>query len=155
MRRKDRQVNEAREMEKIISRCQVCHLALSDLNGQPYALALNFGYKPGAVPALYFHCARQGKKLDLIRVNPKAAFIIDRELGLITGPMACDWGMNYESIMGTGNLTIVSDPEEQKRGLDLIMAHYGNSTPTYSPQSLKDTLVLKLTLKEMTGKRKG
>ncbi len=155
MRRKDRQVNGAKEMEKIISRCQVCHLALSDLNGQPYALALNFGYKPGSAPTLYFHCARQGKKLDLIRANPKAAFIIDRELGLITGPMACDWGMNYESIMGTGNMTIVSDPEERKRGLDLIMAHHGNSSPAYSPQSLEDTLVLKLTIKEMTGKRKG
>ncbi len=142
-------------MEKIISRCRVCHLALSDLNGQPYALALNFGYKPGAAPALYFHCARQGKKLDLIRANPKAAFIIDRALELKTGPMACDWGMNYESIMGAGNMTIVSDPKERKRGLDLIMAHYGNSSPAYSPQSLKDTLVLKLTITEMTGKKKG
>ncbi len=58
MRRKDRQVNEAEEMEKIISRCQVCHLALSDLNRQPDALALNFGHKPGAAPMLCFHCAR-------------------------------------------------------------------------------------------------
>ncbi len=142
-------------MEKIISRCQVCHLALSDPHGHPYALAVNFGYLAGSPPVLYFHCARQGKKLDLIQANPKAAFIIDRELGLITGPMACDWGMNYESIMGSGNMTIVSDPEERKRGLDLIMAQYGNSSPAYSPQSLEDTLVLKLTITEMTGKRKG
>jgi uncharacterized protein len=155
MRRKDREVNEINEMERIIAQCQVCHLALSDLNGQPYALALNFGYKPGPAPTLYFHCARQGKKLDLIRINPKAAFIIDRELELITGPMACDWGMNYESIMGSGNMTIVSDPEERKRGLDLIMAHYGSSSPLYSAEALKDTLVLKLAIKEMTGKRKG
>ncbi len=155
MRRKDRQVNGAKEMEKIISRCQVCHLALSDLHGQPYALALNFGYKSGSAPTLYFHCASQGQKLDLIRANPKAAFIIDRELGLITGPMACDWGMTYESIIGTGNMMIVSDPGERRRGLDLIMAQHGNSSPAYSPQSLEDTLVLKLTIKEMTGKRKG
>jgi uncharacterized protein len=155
MRRKDRQVNEEKEMEKIISRGRVCHLALSDLNGQPYALALNFSYKPGSAPTLCFHCARQGRKLDLIRANPKAAFMIDRELGLITVSMACDWGMKYESIMGTGNMTIVSDPEERKQGLDLIMAHYGNSSPAYTPQSLKDTLVLKLTIKEMTGKRTG
>lgn len=40
--------------------------------------------------------------------------------------MACDWGMNYESIMGSGSMTIVSDPEERRRGLDLIMAHYGS-----------------------------
>ena len=108
MRRKDRQVVGIKEMEKIISRCQVCHLALSDPHGHPYALALNFGYQPGTPPVLYFHCAKEGKKLDLIRANPRAAFIIDRELELITGPMACDWGMNYESVMGTGDITIVT-----------------------------------------------
>ena len=155
VRRKDRQVVGIKEMEEITSRCQVCHLALSDPHGHPYALALNFGYQPGSPPALYFHCARAGKKLDLIRANPRAAFIIDRALELITGPMACDWGMNYESIMGTGSITIVMDPEERKRGLDLIMAHYGSSSPAYLPAAIEDTLVLKLTITEMTGKRKG
>ncbi len=155
MRRRDRQVVATTEMEKIISRCQVCHLALSDLRGHPYALALNFGYQPGPPPTLYFHCAKQGKKLDLIRANSKAAFIIDRALELVTGPMACDWGMNYESIMGTGQMNIVTDQEERKLGLDVIMAHYGNFSATYLPESLRDTEVLKLTVKEMTGKRKS
>ena len=155
MRRQDRQVAGTKEMEQIISRCQVCHLAFSTPDGHPYALALNFGYQSGSTPALYFHCARQGKKLDLIRANPKAAFIIDRAMELITGPMACDWGMNYESVMGTGTIAIVTDPAERRRGLDVIMAHYGNSAPDYLPESLADTLVLKLTISEMTGKRKG
>jgi uncharacterized protein len=155
MRRKDRQVVGVKEMEQIISRCQACHLTLSDLHGHPYALALNFGYQPGSPPALYFHCAKEGKKLGLIRANPKAAFIIDRALELITGSMACDWGMHYESVMGTGGITIVTDPEERRRGLDLIMIHYGNSTPAYLPASLEDTVVLELTITEMTGKRKS
>ena len=73
---------------------------------------------------------------------------------LITGPMACDWGMNYESVMGTGDITIVSDPEERRRGLDLIMAHYGNASPAYLPAQLEVALVLKLAITEMTGKRK-
>jgi nitroimidazol reductase NimA-like FMN-containing flavoprotein (pyridoxamine 5'-phosphate oxidase superfamily) len=153
VRRKDRQVVEIKEMEKIISRCQVCHLALSDPSGHPYALALNFGYQPSSAPVLYFHCAKEGRKLDLIRANPRAAFIIDRALELITGPMACDWGMDYESIMGAGCITIVTDPQERKRGLDIIMAHYGNPSPAYAPESLQQTVVLKLTISEMTGKR--
>jgi uncharacterized protein len=153
MRRRDRQVHEIKEIEDIISRCQVCHLALADKHGHPYALALNFGYQPGLPPSLYFHCARLGKKLDLIQANSQAAFIIDRPLELITGPIACDWGMNYESVMGTGHIMIVTDTEELKRGLDAIMSHYGNSFPAYAPESLRETLVLKLTVSEMTGKR--
>jgi hypothetical protein len=155
MRRKDRQVIGIGQMEKIISRCRVCHLALSDPHGNPYALALNFGYRSGSQPMLYFHCAREGKKLDLIRANPRAAFVIDRPLELVTGPMACDWGMNYESVMGTGRMTLVNDPKERKLGLDLIMAHYDNFHPAYLPESLEKTLVLKLTVEEMTGKKKG
>jgi uncharacterized protein len=155
MKRRDHQVDGIKEMEKIISRCQVCHLALSDPHGHPYALAPNFGYQPGSPPSLYFHCARQGKKLDLIQGNPKAAFIIDRALELKTGPMACDWGMNYESIMGTGCIMIVTDSQERKRGLDTIMAQYGYSAPVYAPESLEHTVVLRLTISEMTGKRKG
>lgn len=155
MRRRDREVNGTKEMGGIISRCRVCHLALSGLHGDPYAVALNFGYQPGSPPTLYFHCAKQGKKLDIIRINPKAAFIIDRALELRAGPTACDWGMNYESVMGTGTITVVDDQQERKRGLDLIMAQYGNSSPVYAPQSLEQTVVLKFTILEMTGKRKG
>jgi nitroimidazol reductase NimA-like FMN-containing flavoprotein (pyridoxamine 5'-phosphate oxidase superfamily) len=109
----------------------------------------------GLTAKLYFHCARKGKKLDLIRLNPKAAFIIDRPLQLVTGPMACDWGMNYESVMGTGSITIVTDPQERKRGLDIIMAHYGKSSPAYAPESLEQTVAMKFTITVMTGKRKG
>jgi uncharacterized protein len=155
MRRKDRQVHGIKAMESIISRCQVCHLALSGPDGQPYVVALNFGYQPGSTPTFYFHCARQGRKLGLIRANPKAAFIIDRALELKTGPMACDWGMNYESVMGTGIISVVKDPMERQRGLDLLMAQYGNTSPAYLPESLEETVVLKLTVMEMTGKRKA
>jgi hypothetical protein len=36
-----------------------------------------------------------------------------------------------------------------------MTAHYGNSSPVYLPASLEGTLVLKLTITEMAGKRKG
>ncbi len=153
MRRKDREVTERMEMERIISSCQVCHLALSGSDG-PYALALSFGYAEGDPPALYFHCAREGRKLDILRANPRAAFIIDRPLGVVTGPVACDWGMRYESVMGTGLLEIVSDPQERRRGLDALMAQHGNRAPAYRPADFDGVLVLKLTVEEMTGKRK-
>jgi nitroimidazol reductase NimA-like FMN-containing flavoprotein (pyridoxamine 5'-phosphate oxidase superfamily) len=55
MRRKDREIADRAEIEGIISRCQVCHLALSSPDGHPYAVALSFGYASGTPPALYFH----------------------------------------------------------------------------------------------------
>src|SRR5271157_1414670 len=110
MRRKDREISDRTELEGVIARCQVCHLALASRQGRPYVVPLNFGYAPGEPPVLYFHCAKQGRKLDVLRENPQCAFVIDRALGLVTRPRACDWGMDYESVMGAGRLEIVTDP---------------------------------------------
>jgi uncharacterized protein len=154
MRRTDREITDLQEMEAILSNCQVCHLALATPEGHPYAVALNFGYAPGKPPALYFHCATTGKKLDLIRQNPRCAFIIDRSLELVTGPTACDWGTKYESVMGSGLIEVVSYPAERQTGLDCIMAQYCSGSPTYHPDTLEKTLVLKLTIDQMTAKRR-
>lgn len=155
MRRKDREITELHEIENIISHCQVCHLALASPDGQPYVVALNFGYAPGCQPTLYFHCATAGRKIDLIRKNSHCAFILDRSLELVTGPMACDWGTRYESVMGNGTIEIVSDPIQIRFGLDHIMAHYGHPSPTYRLEALEKTLVLKLAIEQMTAKRRG
>lgn len=153
MRRKDRQINDREQMETIIANCQVCHLALATREGHPYALALNFGYAPGNPPVLYFHCANEGKKIDLIRQNPRCAFILDRPLGLVTGPMACDWGMKYESVMGRGRVEILTDPGQRRAGMDCIMAQYGQPSPIYRPGDLERAVVLRLTIEEITAKR--
>ncbi len=153
MRRKDREITDRLQMETIIANCQVCHLALATREGHPYALALNFGYAPGNPAVLYFHCANEGKKLGLIRQNPRCAFILDRPLGLVTGPMACDWGMKYESVMGTGRIEILTDPAERRAGLDCMMAQYGQRSPAYRPEHVGKVLVLRLTIEEMTAKR--
>lgn len=153
MRRTDREIAELTQIESIISNCKVCHLALSTRDGCPYAVALNYGYTPGNPPALYFHCATAGKKLELIRQNPRCAFIVDRPLELVTGPTACDWGMKYESVMGAGIVEVVTDPVQRRTGLDCIMAHYGNYSPSYRPEAVEKALVLKLAIEEMTAKR--
>ncbi|MGO8675578.1 MAG: pyridoxamine 5'-phosphate oxidase family protein [Limisphaerales bacterium] len=155
MRRRDREITDRKEIEEILSRCRVCHLALSSPEGGPYAVALNFGYASGTPPTLYFHCAREGRKLDVIRRNPRCAFIIDREIKLAAGPVACDWSMKYESVMGAGAVEIVADPAERRLALDRIMAQYGNRSPAYSSGALEKVLVLKLTIQELSGKRNG
>ena len=142
-------------MEAVIARCQVCHLALASPDGRPYVVPLHFGYAPGPPPVLYFHSARHGRKLDLLRQNPRCAFVIDRDLGLVTRPRACDWSTGYESVMGAGRIEIVTHPEERRAGLDRLMAQYGNHSPSYSPEELARTVVLRLTVEEMSGKRKA
>ena len=151
MRRRDREITDRNEMESIINACHVCHLALC-VENRPYAVALNYGYASGNPPLLYFHGARDGKKLDMIAQNPFVAFIIDHPIEIVQGETACGWGMKFESIMGEGRIEVLTNPEERIRGLETIMAQHGGAGVPLNSEAIKGTFVLKLSIETMTGK---
>ncbi len=156
MRRADRQIGDVAEMQDILQKADACRLALVD-DGEPYAVVLNYGYEfSGGLPTLYFHCAKAGRKLDIIRKKPDACFVVDCDHELIGGPDGCDWGMKFRSVVGRGPVEILSDGAERKRGLDLLMAHYaGRSDFAYQDEVFAHTEVLRLRAVEITGKKKG
>jgi nitroimidazol reductase NimA-like FMN-containing flavoprotein (pyridoxamine 5'-phosphate oxidase superfamily) len=123
MRRKEREVTSISDIESIILKSDVCRIALAD-GDLPYIVTLNFGYADGSEKILYFHCANQGRKLDMIKKNNLVCFEMDVDHRLVEGPLACDFTMNYKSVVGYGLITIVTDFEEKVRGFDAIMAHY-------------------------------
>ena len=112
MRRKDREITDFNEIIGIIKRCDVCRIAMND-GEYPYIVPLNFGLdiQQGQV-YFYFHSALEGKKLDLLRADPKVAFEMDcnHEFILYEEQMSCTMG--YESVMGHGVIEVV--PEEEK-----------------------------------------
>jgi nitroimidazol reductase NimA-like FMN-containing flavoprotein (pyridoxamine 5'-phosphate oxidase superfamily) len=154
MRRKDRQVKNISDIESIILRCDVCRIAFAD-NNTPYIVTMNFGYQPGEEPSLYFHCAPEGRKIDLIKKNNYVCFEMDTDHFLYTGEKDCDWGMNFSSVVGYGRITVVSDMEEKQIGLDCIMAHYsGRKDFAYDEKIMSRTAVLRIDIDELTGKQK-
>jgi len=76
MKRSEREIKDRKEIEAIIERADVCRLGLSDDN-MPYIIPMNFGYKDNR---LYFHCAKKGKKIDIIKRNNSTCFEMDRKL---------------------------------------------------------------------------
>ena len=153
MRKANREVKDTKELAAILQACDVCRIAFSD--GQyPYVVPLNFGYEFGDALTLYFHCAKEGRKLDLMRSNPKVGFEMDCSHKLITGTAACDYTMNFESIIGYGVLSEVTELEDKIYGLDTVMKHYGfEGQPEYKPSVFERTAVLKLQVLSFTGKR--
>ena len=156
MRRKDRELTDREEITSILSRGNVCHLALID-GTEPYVVALNYGFDAGIFPpVMYFHCAREGKKIDCIRANPSGCLVIDVGHELETGEHGCDWGMKYESVVARGHLEFGESIDEKKKGLDLLMHHYsGREGFSYDPRVFDMTVVLKMKVSSITGKRKS
>lgn len=153
MRRKEREITDIAEIGSIISRCDVCRIALSD-NNIPYIVTMNFGYTGGSLNKLYFHCAREGKKLEIIRKNNIVCFQFDTDHNLEKGENACDFGMGYRSVVGWGRIEIITEEAEKMRGLDCIMSHYSDRADfKYKQDVLNKTIVLRLDIDEMKGKK--
>jgi hypothetical protein len=153
MKRNDREITEIQEIEKIIRKADVCRIAFANDN-IPYIVTMNFGYAGGNDRTLFFHCANEGRKLEMIRKNNLVCFEMDTDHNLYTGEKGCDWGMKYKSVVGYGNISIVGDFEIRKAGLDCIMKHYeGDKNYSYDDKVLSGTTILKLDIIEMTGKK--
>lgn len=152
MRRKEREIKDRAALEEIIKRSPVCRLAMS-VDDQPYVVPLCFGYRDGR---LYFHCATEGMKLDMLRKNSRVCFEWDLDHALVRSENACQWGMKGQSIVGFGKAFLLDDPESKKEGLDVIMEHYGAEGPfSYKEKGLHNIFIIKVEIESMTGKKLG
>ncbi|MDR0813219.1 MAG: pyridoxamine 5'-phosphate oxidase family protein [Oscillospiraceae bacterium] len=154
MRRTDREVTELSDILSIIEKSSVCRLALCD--GEfPYVVPLNFGYEySGGELSLYFHCAKEGKKLDLIARNPNAAFCIDNP-GRVQGDNgACEFTMSYESVLGSGNVEMLTQNTDKLHALAVIMKQYAPGREFSFPEAAVEAVTcLRLRTAEFSGKR--
>ncbi|MCA1793609.1 MAG: pyridoxamine 5'-phosphate oxidase family protein [Desulfobacteraceae bacterium] len=149
MRRKEKQITRTEDIEEILKQGQVCRLGFAYRN-VPYIVPMNYGYQDSA---LYFHSAPEGRKIDLIRANPLMCFEVDEQVKINKAARACDWGVSFKSVIGTGTARILETPAEKKAGLDIIMAHYSDRSFYYPDEKLAKTTVIQVTIHEMTGKQ--
>lgn len=155
MRRKDRQVLDEGAIGHILQDSEYCHLALSAAD-RPYAVPLNFGYVwDGSRLSLYFHCAHEGEKLDVLRANPRAAvsMVAEAEVYSKDVDIACKYSSSFRSLVARGRVDVVEDKEEKIRGLELLMSHYAPGKHfEIGEAEAEKTTVLRFVAEEVTAK---
>ena len=111
MTRRERQVTDMCEIVKILDNSKVLHLGMID-GDEPYVVPMNYGYtlEDGKL-TLWLHCAKRGRKLDVLRANNKVFFEMECGIQPFEGDIACRYGISYSSIMGRGTAEIVEDVE--------------------------------------------
>jgi len=151
MRRKQFEITDPAIIEEILSKSEVCRIAMID-NGRPYIVPLNYGYRDKAI---YFHSSPLGKKIDLLKADNRVCFEIESYSEIIKGDKPCDWGTKFRSVIGYGTIEFVTETAEKIKGLDIIMSQYGKTgINKYSDKEVNNVLILKLDIKEITGKQK-
>lgn len=153
MRRIEKAIVQPEQIEDVMRRAEVCRLEMVDADGSPYIVPMNFGYETGV---LYLHCAREGRKLDILRHNNRVCFEMDLDHEWMREGEPCQWGMRYRSVIGAGRATLIDDSNAVRHALDAIMSHYGAGAPfVYSEAVLKRTMAIRIDIESISGKQAG
>ena len=125
-------------------------LAVHGEDGYPYALPIDFYYNEEK-NKIYFHCAKEGHKLDAIRADNRVSFCVYDKGFRKDG----DWALNITSVIIFGRIRIIDDPEETL----VTVRKFGEKFfPTQKElddeilRSLARVQMLELTPDHMTGK---
>ncbi len=153
MRRKDREINDPTIIDAVIGDCQYCRLGFCD-EGEVYIVPMNFGFAyEGRERVFYFHCATEGRKLELIEKNDYIGFELDTGYRLNGGDTACDYSAAFKSIIGNGNISVVNDPVEKTLGMQAVMRQCtGKNDWVFDEKIFKVTRILKLVISKLSCK---
>ncbi len=151
MRRNDKEINDIRSMELILNEADHCMIGLSD-NNSPYMVPMNFGFKDNN---LYLHSSPEGKKIEILKVNNKVSFGVQIRTEIVKNENACNWGMNYMSVIGEGYAFFIENKNKKVEALNIMMSKYSDcdtNTFEYSETALNNVSLIKVEIKELKGK---
>jgi hypothetical protein len=151
MRRKDREITDRAEIDEIVRSAKVMHLALAD-NNIPFLVPVFYAYDG---TALYFHSARVGTKIEIMKRNNNVCFEISVDHGVIESDTACDFEAKHRTVIGFGKAAFVEEEVEKIKALDMIVAQFSNKRFEYSKTNLNSAAVIRIDIKSIKGKKHG
>jgi nitroimidazol reductase NimA-like FMN-containing flavoprotein (pyridoxamine 5'-phosphate oxidase superfamily) len=150
MRRAEKEITNRREIDSILSKAIVCRISITD-HETPYIVPMNFGYKDDI---LYLHSAPEGKKIQLLKRNPLVCFEVECDLEIINTGIPCKWSMNYTSVIGYGKASFITDDEQKRKALHIIIGHYSpGSSYIFPEKNLNEVTVIKIEINDMNAKK--
>lgn len=158
MRRRDKQVEDSAVVLDVLARGEVLHLAMISA-GAPYVVPLSFAALPGSAAAplerlrLLLHGAREGKKIDALRADPRVCFAASVDVAVRPAARACDFSVGYRSVIGEGRVRFVEDPAEKARALSVLSARYGAPATSLSAAEAGKVAVLEIAVEAISCKR--
>jgi uncharacterized protein len=145
-------IHDPQQIEEILSKAKFLRLALSDA-GIPYIVPIAFGYKENAV---YLHSSQKGKKIDILKKNPRVCFEAESESELMTADDPCKYNVLYRSVIGYGHAKFLEDYNEKVKGLTILSEHYRKKGPfEFEEWKVNRLCVIKIEIERMTGKENG
>jgi nitroimidazol reductase NimA-like FMN-containing flavoprotein (pyridoxamine 5'-phosphate oxidase superfamily) len=145
-------IQDLQQIEAVLLKAKFLRIALSDAE-TPYIVPMSFGYLNNAI---YLHSSRKGRKIEILKKNPRVCFEAAVETELITAEDPCKYNVRYRSVIGHGQAKFLEDYNEKIEGLTLLSEHYGMKGPfEFEEWRVTRLCVIKIEIEKMTGKESG
>lgn len=152
IRRKEKEITEKEEMIKILETAQYITIAMCEDN-EPYLATLSHGYDRDR-HCIYFHCATDGKKIDILSSNNLVwgQALIDK--GYVQG--ACDH--LYATTQFKGTVTFIEDNNEKVHALKTMIRALDDNPEKLMAEQITDKSVARvgvgrIDIEYMSGKK--
>ena len=154
MTKRELQITDEVQIRNILDTAKVLHLGLA-VDNEPYVVPMNYGYTmENGKLVLYLHSAQKGKKLDMMRDNPKVFFEMDCDWVPFEGEKPCQYGLGYSSIMGCGTAQIVEDVEEKIKAMSALMKTQTGKDFSFNERLVSIVAVTRIDVVEYTAKHR-
>jgi nitroimidazol reductase NimA-like FMN-containing flavoprotein (pyridoxamine 5'-phosphate oxidase superfamily) len=148
LRRKDRRMDDSAAMA-LLQRGEYGILSTTNGNDQPYGIPVHYAVMDETI---FFHCATEGQKIDNITANSQVSLCVVGKAHVIPEKFATC----YESVILSGNATIVDDPVLRKNALRALIVKYApdhiDAGEAYMDKLFDQTAVIRIAIDHLSGK---
>ena len=152
MRRIEKEITDNETITELLNKGRYITIAMCK-DDNPYIITLSYGYD-NSRDALYFHCAKEGQKIDYIKYNPQVCGTIIEDNGYYNEECV----QAFRSLVIRGNISVIDTIQEKKHAFDVLLNHLEED-----PNIMKEkyfgnnknyikTGILRLDISEITGK---
>lgn len=144
-------IEDQQRVEEILSRCDICFVGITDLEGNPYVIPMNFGYREGVI---YLHSGPTGSSIDMLAQNNTVCitFSVDHELVFQHPKVACSYRMKAKSVICRGRVNFIEDLDDKREALNILMGHYSSREFAYSDPAVRNVKIWEVPIEKVTAK---
>jgi nitroimidazol reductase NimA-like FMN-containing flavoprotein (pyridoxamine 5'-phosphate oxidase superfamily) len=153
LRRSDKQLNDSDEIEQLLASVRIMTVACC-LKNEPYLFTVDFVWEP-QTRQLWFHSATEGRKMDILKANPRVCVTVVEDRGYIEGE--CDHA--YRSLILDGEANVVTDLAEKRRALELLARKHEPQPETVlarfagDEEAVRKVAIVRITVNAISGKQ--
>lgn len=140
IRRKEKEITEKEEMLTILESSKYITVAMC-LDNEPYLVTLSHGFDRKK-NCIYFHCAQEGKKIDILESN-----------NIVWGQAMLDKGYAYgkcdhlyATMQFKGKVVFVKEFAEKKQALEVMVRGLERNPELVISEQFKDKSIEKVTI---------